>query len=113
MQTTLQHDKLYYIYQHFQDNEKQHEIGPNNSESTNNLTLYPKINNYIEYSIFEDIIDSYSVADPGFPIGGVWTHYGGVWALFTKNVCENERIGSRRGGMHWACPLDLPMLLSR
>ena len=33
-------------------------------------------------------------------------------ALFTKNVCKNERIGSCRGGMRWACPPpDLPMIM--
>ena len=34
------------------------------------------------------------MADPGFPVGG-----GGspTRVLFGENVCENERIGSRRG----------------
>ena len=43
---------------------------------------------------------AYTVADPGFSMGGVWTHWGrgsAVRALFGENVCENERIGSRRG----------------
>ena len=39
-----------------------------------------------------------SVADPGFPVGGVCRVIGGcqplMWVLFGKNVCENERIGS-------------------
>ena len=34
---------------------------------------------------------AYSVADPGFPVGGAPTR-----VLFGENVCENERIGS-----HW------------
>ena len=55
----MEQDKLYYIYQHFQDNEKQHEIDPNNNDYATNSTLYPKINNNIEYGIFENIIDSY------------------------------------------------------
>ena len=41
-----------------------------------------------------------TVADLGFPVGGV-DPLGGhghlTWELFTKNVCENERIGSHRG----------------
>ena len=37
-----------------------------------------------------------SVTDPGFPVGGV-DPLGGVDLLFGENVCENERIGSRRG----------------
>ena len=37
----------------------------------------------------------YTVADPGFPIGA---HGPPTWALFGKNVCENKRIGSHKGG---------------
>ena len=48
--------------------------------------------------------------DPGFSVGGAWTHSGGVWpptwALFSENVCENKRIGSCRR----TPPLDPPML---
>ena len=55
------------------------------------------------------------MADPGFPVGGGVHPLGGhgppTWALFGENVCENETIGSHRGG---ACaghaPLDPPML---
>ena len=32
-----------------------------------------------------------------------------TWALFSKNVCKNKRIGSHRRGMHLTRPLDLPM----
>ena len=50
------------------------------------------------------------MADPGFPVGGGVHPLGRgplKWALFSENVCENERIGSHRGG---ACaPLDPPM----
>ena len=40
--------------------------------------------------------------DPGFSVGGGrGPIFGGfwppMWALFSKNVCENERIGSCRG----------------
>ena len=49
----------------------------------------------------------FSVADPGFPIGGCGPVRGGrgplTWMLFGKNVCKNERIGSI-GGMRPACP---------
>ena len=37
-----------------------------------------------------------TVADQGFPVGGRGPP---MQVLFGKNVCENERIGSRRGGM--------------
>ena len=50
--------KLDYIYQHFQDNEKIHESDPNLVSSDTDNTLYPHINNDIEYGLFEDAIDS-------------------------------------------------------
>ena len=47
------------------------------------------------------------------PLGGHADPLGGhgppMWALFAENVCENERIGSRRGGVRPARPLDPPM----
>ena len=49
-----------------------------------------------------------TVADPGFPVGGhgpVRGHGPLTQALFGENVCENERIGSRRG---WRAP-DTPL----
>ena len=51
--------KLDYIYQHFQDNEKKYESDPNLVSSETDNTLYPHINNDIEYGLFEDVIDSY------------------------------------------------------
>ena len=64
-----------------------------------------------------------AVADPGFPIGSVdplggrvdllWGCGPPMQVLFGENVCENERIGSCRGGMHLAHPLDLPMTTFR
>ena len=51
--------KLEYIYQHFQDNEKVHESDPNLAKCEIDNTLYPHINNNIEYGLFEDVIDSY------------------------------------------------------
>ena len=51
--------KLDYIYQHFQDNEKIHESDPNLVSPEIDNTLYPHINNNIEYGLFEDVIDSY------------------------------------------------------
>ena len=51
--------KLEYIYQHFQENEKVHESDPNLATGEIDNTLYPHINNNIEYGLFEDVIDSY------------------------------------------------------
>ena len=44
-----------------------------------------------------------SVADPGSP-GGGGERGPPTRALFSKNVCENERIGSRRGACTWHAP---------
>ena len=52
-------EKLEYIYQHFQDNEKVHETDPQVPIENTDNTLYPHINNNIEYGLFEDVIDSY------------------------------------------------------
>ena len=51
--------KLDYIYQHFQDNEKIYESNPDLAGYENNNTLYPYIKNNIEYGLFEDVISSY------------------------------------------------------
>ena len=52
-------EKLEYIYQHFQDCEKIHEIDPQIPTEHVDDTLYPQINSDIEYSLFENVIDSY------------------------------------------------------
>ena len=51
--------KLEYIYQHFQDNKKIYESDPDAPRYEINNTLYPHINNDIEYGLFEDVINSY------------------------------------------------------
>ena len=52
--------KLFYIYQHFQDSEKIHQIEPESDTlTTDDDSLYPYVNNDIEYGLFEDIVDSY------------------------------------------------------
>ena len=53
--------KLEYIYQHFQDNEKIYKSDPNLANCETGNTLYPHINNNIEYGLFEDVIDSYNL----------------------------------------------------
>ena len=52
--------KLFYIYQHFQDSEKIHQIKSESDPSTtDDNSLYLYVNNDIEYGLFEDIVDSY------------------------------------------------------
>ena len=48
-----------YIYQHFQDHEKVYESDPQVTIEPIHDTLYPQINNDIEYGLFENVIDSY------------------------------------------------------
>ena len=51
---------ILYIYQHFQDSEKMHQIEPESDPiATDDDSLYPYVNNDIEYGLFEDIVDSY------------------------------------------------------
>ena len=48
-------EKLEYIYQHFQDHEKVYEADPQVTTEHTDDTLYPKINNDIEYGLFENV----------------------------------------------------------
>ena len=52
-------EKLEYIYQHFQDCEKTFEMDLQVTAEQTHDTLYPQINNDIEYGLFENVIDSY------------------------------------------------------
>ena len=52
-------EKLLYIYQHFQDSEKIHQIEPESKQiASDDDSLYPHVNNDIKYGLFEDIVDS-------------------------------------------------------
>ena len=59
MPTPNSSQKLEYIYQHFQENEKVYESDPNLATGEIVNTLCPHINNNIEYGLFEDDINSY------------------------------------------------------
>ena len=59
MPTPNSSQELEYIYQHFQENEKVHELDPMLATDKIDSTLYPHINNDVEYGLFKDIIDSY------------------------------------------------------
>ena len=52
-------EKLEYIYQHFQDHKKAYESDPQVTIEPIHDTLYPQINNDIEYGLFKNVIDSY------------------------------------------------------
>ena len=52
-------EKLEYTYQHFQDQEKIYETDPQVTIEPICDTLYPQINNDIEYGLFKNVIDTY------------------------------------------------------
>ena len=58
------------------------------------VTCRAIITKYLRKFAFIILLKLYilAVADPGFPVGG--GRRPPTWALFAKNVCENERIGS-------------------
>ena len=67
---------LEYIYQHFQDSKKIYESDPDIVMQVPNNTLYPHINNDIEY-LFEDVIvmtDNFHHSLMKFTFN-VWTHF--------------------------------------
>ena len=52
--------KFFYIYQHFQDSEKIHQIDIDRDAFTiQEDSLYLYVNNDIEYGLFEDLVESY------------------------------------------------------
>ena len=55
-------EKLLYIYQHFQDSEKIHQIEAERDPiAIDDDSLLPYVNDDIEYRLFEDIVDSYNL----------------------------------------------------
>ena len=51
---------MFYIYQHFQDSEKIHQIDTDSDVlAIQEDSLYPYVNNDIEYGLFEDLVESY------------------------------------------------------
>ena len=53
-------EKLFYIYPHFKDSEKIHQMEPESDPvTTDDDSLYLYVNNDIEYGLFEDLVESY------------------------------------------------------
>ena len=53
-------EKLFYIYQHFQDSKKIHQIEmESNLVTIDDDSLYLYVNNDIKYGLFEDLVESY------------------------------------------------------
>ena len=59
MPTPNSSQKPEYIDQHFHENEKVYESDPKLATDKVDSTLYPHINNNIEYGLFKDVISSY------------------------------------------------------
>ena len=59
------------------------------------------------------------MVEPGFPVGvggghrPHWGHQPLTWALFGRNICENERIGSRGEAARWQWSMDPPLVKKR
>ena len=51
-------EKLEYKYQHCQDHKKVYEFDPQITTEPIHDTLYPQMNNNIEYRLFQNVIDS-------------------------------------------------------
>ena len=53
-------EKLFYIYQHFQESKKIHQMDRDSDLLTiEEGSLYPYVNNDIEHGLFEDLVESY------------------------------------------------------
>ena len=84
-------DKLEYIYQHFQDHEKIYEFHPQITTDPIHDTLYPQMNNNIEYGLFENVIDSYyldsQIRDDFQCIKTCYTHYTTAGTVYPNPPC--------------------------
>ena len=65
---------------------------------------------FVRQGVSHERGNKFTVADPGFPVGGRGPP---MQALFGKNVCENERIGSWGGACAGHASLDLPMVYTQ
>ena len=86
-------EKLEYIYQHFQDHEKIYETNLQVTIEQTDDTLYPKINNAIEYGLFENILDSYyldsQIMDDFTCTKACYIHYTMASTLDTNPQCTH------------------------
>ena len=86
-------EKLEYIYQHFQDCEKIHEMNPHLLTEQIDDMVYPQINNDIKYGLFENIIDSYyldsQIRDDFTCTKACYTHNHDNNILDTKPPCTH------------------------
>ena len=89
-------EKLEYIYKHFQDPEKIYETNPQVTTEQTDDTLYPQINNDIEYGLFENVIDRYyldsQIRDDFTCTKACFTHNTTASTLDTSPQCTNMII---------------------
>ena len=86
-------EKLEYMYQHFQDHEKVCETDLQVTTEQTADTLYPQINNDIEYGLFENVIDSYyldsQIRDDFQCTKACYTHYTTASTVDTNPQCTH------------------------
>ena len=87
--------KIFYIYQHFQDSEKIHQIGiKSDSVTTDDDSLYLYVNNDIEYGLFEDLVESYyldsQIRDDFQCDQKCYIHYSEQMINIHPNICTHD-----------------------
>ena len=88
-------EKLFYIYQHFQDSEKIHQIDRESDLLTiDNDSLYLYVNNDIEYGLFEDLVESYhldsQIRDDFQCDQDCYTQYSKLTKDYHPNICTHD-----------------------
>ena len=90
-------EKLFYIYQHFQDSEKIHQIDTESDLlTTDDDSLYPYVNNDIEYGLFEDLVESHyldsQIRDDFQYNQDCYTQYSELTKDNHPNICTHQHI---------------------
>ena len=86
-------EKLEYIYQHFLDHKKVYESDQQVTTEPTHDTLYPQMNNNIEYGLYENVIDSYyldsQIRDDFQCTKSCYTYYTTASTLYPNPPCTH------------------------
>ena len=86
-------EKLECIYQHFQDHKKVYEFDPQVTTEPLHDTLYPQMNDDIEYGLFENVVDSYlldsQIRDDFQCTKTCYTHDMTAGAVYSNPACTH------------------------
>ena len=81
------------MYQHFQDHKKVYEFDPHITTEPIHDTLYPQMNNYIEYRLFGNVINSYyldsQIRDDSQSTKTCYTHDTTASTVYTNPPCTH------------------------